>query len=236
MGCPREKRCRGPPTHTPYPRPLTGEAAGRRRGPAWRRGSAGATRRAVTTATLAKTRRGDWLPRDGAADRSGRVLPHRVRPPERGTPPRLTAGPRPPRPRAPLRARPGWAAQRPPHLALLLLFLRRPGASAPCPARGLLPCRQGRGRPPLPPFVTEAQRSSAARGDGSSLRPAVKLGPGGGDRGRCGLFDGEGLEIWGCFGFLFLVGFFFSPRLLESAAKVACVGAFLSASPHGDRF
>lgn len=32
-------------------------------GPAWRRCSAGAARRAVTVATRPKTRRGDWLPR-----------------------------------------------------------------------------------------------------------------------------------------------------------------------------
>lgn len=105
--------------------------------------------------------------KDGAADRPSRALP-RARPPEEG-PGGSVPGEAPPAP---------GPSPCPP----------RPFAARPLPSPGLLPCRQGRSSP-RSPFVTEAQRSSAARGKGSSLRPAVLLG--GGDRGSSGLLRGK---------------------------------------------
>lgn len=143
-------------------RALTRRTAALRPCPAWRRCSEGAARRAVTMATRPKDAARRLAAKDGAADRSPLSRSPRAHPAwgER-------AAPRPARPRGSLRARRGWAYGPPP---------ARPGAP---------PRRQGRGSAG-PRFVTEAQRFSAARGGGGSLRPW------GGERGR-----GRGRGLWG---------------------------------------
>lgn len=135
-------------------RALTQITAALRPGPAWRRWSEGAARRAVTTATRPKDAARRLAAKNGAADWSPLSRSPRARSAwgER-------AASRPSRPRGSLRARRGWAYGPP---------LAHPGAP---------PCRQGRGSAG-PRFVTEAQRFSAARGGGGSLRPW------GGERGR----------------------------------------------------